>query len=98
MSARSLAELAVKRDESQPGTDVSSATAALVAAIPTETLAVYTALVGTVLAADIGEQYAPFRWSAYGVFVVLAFLAPLVAYRGAARTPDTTGSSSAVPT
>lgn len=80
MSARTLAALAATRDDQPEGADVASAAQALVAAIPTETLAAYTAVVGTVLAAGVGTHYGPFRWCAFAVFVVLAFLAPVAAY------------------
>src|SRR3954467_4433400 len=88
MSARTLGELAAKRDDSASGTDVSSATAALIATIPTETLAAYTAVVGTVLAANIAAQYGPFRWAIFGVFIILAFLAPMLAYRRPEASAD----------
>src|SRR5690242_18569701 len=66
MSAKSLAKLAVERDTSPPGKSVvDDSTDALVAAVPTEALAAYTAVVGVVLAANIGSAYAPFRWCAY---------------------------------
>jgi hypothetical protein len=93
MSARTLGQLAAKRDDSAAGTDVSSATAALIATIPTETLAAYTAVVGTVLAADIASQYGPFRWAIFGVFILLAFLAPMLAYRRPEASADGTGAS-----
>lgn len=81
MSARSLAQLAVDRDAEPQGKSFKSASDVLVAAVPSETLAAYTTLIGIVLAADIGSTYSIFRWSAYGVFVALAVLAPLALYR-----------------
>lgn len=81
MSANSTAELAVKRDENPRGDLVESAAQVLVAAIPTEALAAYTAIAGIVLAANIGDGYGVFRWTAYGVFIGLAMLAPLAIYR-----------------
>ncbi|RZU75042.1 hypothetical protein EV384_3564 [Micromonospora kangleipakensis] len=58
------------------------------AAIPSETLAAYTALVGIVLAADVGAGYGAFRWSAYAIFVVLAFLAPSAGYHRKVTSPQ----------
>ena len=82
MSAKSLAKLAVKRDTTPPGKSVvDDSTDALVAAVPTEALAAYTALVGVVLAANIGSAYAPFRWYAYATFIALAVLAPLSLFK-----------------
>jgi hypothetical protein len=81
MSANSLAQLAVDRDKEPPHESVKTATEVLVAAVPSEALAAYTAVIGIVLAADIGATYSAFRWTAYGVFVALAALAPLVVYR-----------------
>jgi len=55
MSAKTLAKLAVDRDTTPPGKSVvDDSTDALVAAVPTEALAAYTAVVGVVLAANIG--------------------------------------------
>ena len=80
MPADCLAQLAVKRDTSPPGQSVAeNSTKVLAAAVPTEALAAYTAVVGVVLAANIGSGYGPFRWSAYAAFVALAVLAPPVA-------------------
>jgi hypothetical protein len=81
MSAKSLGELAEDRDVNPPGLSVGSATDVLVAAVPSEALAAYTTLIGIVLAASIGSAYSQFRWSAYGVFVAVAVLAPFVVYR-----------------
>jgi hypothetical protein len=82
MSAKSLAQLAVARDTKPPGRSVvQDSTDVLVAAVPSEALAAYTAVIGVVLAANIGSTYGPFRWSAYGVFVALAVLAPVVLFR-----------------
>lgn len=89
MSARSLAELAVDRDVKTPGDSVvSNSTDVLVAAVPSEALAAYTAVIGVVLASDIGSGYGPFRWSAFGTFVVLAVLAPVVFFRNRAAESD----------
>ncbi|MBM0225490.1 hypothetical protein [Micromonospora sp. ATA51] len=90
MSARSLAELAVERDVRPVGEQTGSATEVLVAAIPSETLAAYTALVGIVLAADVGAGYGAFRWSAYVIFVVFAFLAPFAGYYRKVTSPEST--------
>lgn len=81
MSAKSLAKLAVKRDNQPRGESVKTATDVLVATIPSEALAAYTTLIGIVLAANIGSAYGAFRWTTYGAFVALAMLAPLTAYR-----------------
>ena len=82
MSAKSLAQLAADRDTAPPGQSVvKDSTDVLVAAVPTEALSAYTAVVGVVLAANIGADYGPFRWSAYVVFIVLAVLAPLMLFR-----------------
>lgn len=81
MSANSLARLAVERDLAPPGQSIKTSTEVLIAAIPSETLAAYTTLVGVVLAGDVGQRYSQFRWAAYGAFVLLAFLAPLVNFR-----------------
>lgn len=89
VSAKSLAQLAEDRDTKQPGQSVNGSTGVLVATVPTEALTAYTAVIGVVLAANIGASYGPFRWSAYGVFIVLAVLAPLVLVkRRAAATTD----------
>ena len=66
----------------------SNSTDVLVAAVPSEALAAYTAVIGVVLASDIGSGYGPFRWSAFGVFVVLAVLAPVVFFRNRASESD----------
>ena len=89
VSARSLAQLAEDRDTKQPGQSVNGSTGVLVATVPTEALTAYTAVIGVVLAANIGASYGPFRWSAYGVFIVLAVLAPLVLVKR--RAAATTG-------
>lgn len=89
MSARSLAQLAVDRDVSRPGDSVASNnTDVLVAAVPSEALAAYTAVIGVVLASDIGSGYGPFRWSAFGAFVALAVLAPVVFFRNRASESE----------
>lgn len=89
MSARSLAQLAVDRDVSHPGDSVvGTSTDVLVAAVPSEALAAYTAVIGVVLASDIGSGYGPFRWSAFGVFVALAMLAPVVFFRNRAADSE----------
>ena len=55
MSAKSLAQLAAKRDKKPSGQSVvNDSTDVLVAAVPTEALAAYTAVIGVVLAANIG--------------------------------------------
>ena len=82
MSAKSLAQLATDRDMKPPGDSVvEDSSDVLVAAVPSEALAAYTALIGIVLAANIGTAYGPFRWSAYGAFVALAVLAPIVLFK-----------------
>ena len=55
----------------------------LTSAIPTETLAVYTAVVGVVASvggADAATGYLPFRWWAYGFFLALTVGAVWFAY------------------
>ena len=90
VSAKSLAQLAADRDATPSGQSVvKDSTDVLVAAVPTEALAAYTAVIGVVLAANIGPAYGPFRWSAYGTFIALAMLAPLVLFRH--RTAATSG-------
>ena len=92
MSAKSLAQLAVDRDTVLPGQPVvKDSSDVLVAAVPTEALAAYTAVVGVVLAANIGAGYGPFRWVAYASFVALAVLAPVMLFRhrAAATSQDT---------
>jgi hypothetical protein len=80
MPATCLAKLAVERDANPPGQSVAeNSTQVLAAAVPTEALAAYTAVIGVVLAANIGSAYGPFRWSAYVTFVALAVLAPPLA-------------------
>lgn len=91
MSARSLAELAKERDLNPPGTSVKSAAEVLVASVPSEALVAYTTLVGIVLAADIGSGYSVFRWTAYGIFIVLAVLAPFVIYKRRVKDKDAEG-------
>jgi hypothetical protein len=82
LSAKSLARLAADRDTVPPGESVvNDSSDVLVAAVPTEALAAYTAVVGVVLAANIGAGYGAFRWSAYGSFIVLAVLAPFMLFR-----------------
>jgi hypothetical protein len=93
VSAKSLAQLAANRDTTPSGQSVvKDSTDVLVAAVPTEALAAYTAVIGVVLAANIGPTYGPFRWSAYGAFIALAMLAPLVLFRR--RTAATSGGRS----
>ncbi len=78
-----MGDLAAKRDDAKPDKDVATATQALVATVPTETLAAYTAIVAAVLAAEINSgEYGPFRLSVFLVFVVGSFLAPLAVYWG----------------
>ena len=88
VSAKSLAQLAAKRDTAPPGESVvKDSTDVLVAAVPTEALTAYTAVIGVVLAANIGTSYGAFRWSAYGAFIILAMLAPaMLANRNASAT------------
>jgi hypothetical protein len=87
MSAKNLAQLAVERDTNPPGQSVvKNSSDVLMAAVPTEALAAYTAVVGVVLAANIGSAYGPFRWSTYGTFVALAVLAPLVLFKNGSAT------------
>lgn len=82
MSANSLAQLAVETDRQPPGTVIKSSTEALIAAIPTEALAVYTALIGVMLTVtDDKNQFRPFRWAAYGTFVLLSGLIPFIMFR-----------------
>ena len=89
MSAKSLARLAADRDTAPPGQSVvNDSTDVLVAAVPTEALAAYTAVIGVVLAANIGASYGPFRWSAYGAFIALAVLAPLLLVKRRAAATD----------
>lgn len=89
VSAKSLAQLAEKRDTNPPGQSVvKDSTDVLVAAVPTEALAAYTAVIGVVLAANIGASYEPFRWSAFGAFVALAVLAPVTLAKRRAAASD----------
>lgn len=89
VSAKSLAQLAADRDTKPPGQSVvKDSTDVLVAAVPTEALAAYTAVIGVVLAANIGASYGPFRWSAYGAFIALAVLAPLLLVKRRAAATD----------
>ena len=89
VSAKSLAQLAADRDTTPPGQSVvKDSTDVLVAAVPTEALAAYTAVIGVVLAANIGVSYGPFRWSAYGAFIALAVLAPLLLVKRRAAATD----------
>ena len=67
---------------------VSNSTDVLVAAVPSEALAAYTAVTGVVLSSDIGSGYAPFRWAAFGTFVALAVLAPAVFFRNRASESE----------
>ncbi len=90
MSANNLAQLAVDRDAKPQGQSVvKNSTDLLMAAVPTEALAAYTAVVGVVLTANIGSTYGPFRWSAYATFVALAVLAPLVLFKQRSAATDT---------
>lgn len=56
-------------------------------AIPTEPLAAYTALVGIVIGAVGQDDYLPFRWGAYGVFLAIVVAAVWLAYARAAQGP-----------
>lgn len=94
MSASSLADLAVERDLAPSGQPLKSASQVLVAAIPSEALAAYTTLTGIVLSANLGTGYAPFRWSAYAVFVALAVAAPVAQYRHQVGQVRSTGHRS----
>ena len=89
MSAKSLAQLAVNRDMKPPGQSVvKDSSDVLVAMVPSEALAAYTAVIGIVLAANIGSAYGAFRWSAYGAFVALAVLAPIVLFKRRTAASD----------
>lgn len=81
MSALSLGRIAADRDREPPGSDVRRASETLIAMVPTEVLAAYTALTAVVMSAVKEGEYAPFRWSAYAAFVVLAAVAPIPAFR-----------------
>jgi len=62
----------------------------LVSAVPTEPLAAYTALVGVTagaLSAPDARAYLPFRWGAYGLFLVVVLAAVWLAYDRASRGP-----------
>ena len=86
MSATSLAKVAVERDIAEHGKTISkSGGEVLAAAIPSEALTAYTALLGVVIAANIGDGYAAFRWAAYAAFIALAFVAPIMNYVRDAR-------------
>jgi hypothetical protein len=57
----------------------------LTSAIPTETLAVYTGIVGIFVASGdpgVVNGYLPFRWSAFGSFVLVTVLGVWMAYLG----------------
>jgi hypothetical protein len=86
VSANSLGELAYASDVKPPGTDLTPFYKPLVASIPSESLAGYTALISIILSADVGNGYGPFRWAAFGAFVLVAFLAPFGAFRQQVRT------------
>ncbi len=89
MSAKCLAQLAVERDKKTPGESVAdNSTDVLTAAVPTEALAAYTAVVGVVLAANIGSAYGPFRWAAYGIFVALAVLVTIMLFKHCSAATD----------
>ena len=81
MSAISLGNLAADRDQKPSGEEVRSATETLVAIIPTEVLAAYTALVAISVTTVEPGEYAPFRWTAYAGFVVAAAIAPISSFR-----------------
>lgn len=90
MSIRSLTDLAVKRDATEPGHPVLSTSPgrtaerlqdAVISAIPVEVLALYTALTGGTLALlirDDPQAYLPYRWALLGLAVVLT---PVSVYR-----------------
>jgi hypothetical protein len=84
VSIRSLANIAVARDTPEAADGVGAATGVLVAAIPTEVLAPYTALIGVVVStANHGSDYETFRWWLFGVATALVIVALTVAfYRG----------------
>ena len=70
----------------------------LTSAIPTETLAVYTGVVGIFTAAanpGVVDGYLPFRWWAFGAFVALTLFAVWAAYHGKRR--DGSGRKSSFP-
>lgn len=96
MSGISLGAMAVDRDKTPGGEPVTSAGKALVAAIPSEALTVYTAFVGVLVAANVDRQYGPLRWGSYAVFVILAIAIPLVTYRQA-KVEMSTSRSTGVP-
>lgn len=100
MSILSLAQVAADRDvtgrdetmsstkrkvpdsgEAEPNQSTSDA---LLSAIPTETLAVYTGVVGIFAASDdagVTSGYLPFRWWAFGTFLALTGAAVVLAHR-----------------
>jgi hypothetical protein len=90
MSIRSLTDLSVKRDATEPGRPVVSTSPgrtaerlqdAVISAIPVEVLALYTALTGGTLALlirDDPQAYLPYRWALLGFAVLLT---PVAVYR-----------------
>ncbi len=81
MSGISLGTMAVDRDRTLKGEKVASTGKALVTAIPSEALVLYTGFVAVVIAADVGRQYGPYRWGGYAAFVALAIAVPWVTYQ-----------------
>jgi hypothetical protein len=90
MSIRSITDLAIKRDKTQPGAPVASESPgrtseryqdAIISAIPAEVLAFYTALTGGALALLIRDEpaaYLPYRWALLAVALALT---PFAVYR-----------------
>lgn len=104
MSIRSNSDLAVKRDETPVGQLVVSTDPlrseertqdALISAMPSEILTLYTALTGGALVgfiADDPQSFLPYRWVLLGFAVALAPFASALSYRrkllpAAARSP-----------
>jgi hypothetical protein len=93
MSIRSVTDLAVERDMANPSTPVPSispgraherARDAVISAIPSEVLVLYTAVTGGTLALlirDHPDSYLPYRWTLFAVVLLLTPLAIYAAYR-----------------
>lgn len=93
MSVRSVTDLAVKRDLAEPGAPVESRSPgrkyertrdAIISAIPSEVLVLYTAVTSGTLALlirDHPDSYLPYRWTLLAVVLLLIPTAVYVAYR-----------------
>jgi hypothetical protein len=88
----SLGNLAAERDEKSAGAEVRSATETLIAIIPTEVLAAYTALVAIAVTTVEAGEYGVFRWGAYAGFVLLAAAAPISSFRSKVKQDEMGGA------